>query len=75
MSFMMSKQAYLTDQGSHDMAHLMFYTPLMDGANWGADLPKSPVYLLPQFHGEPEPIDLFMILTGMWSDGTPARVM
>lgn len=75
MSFMMSKQAYLTDQGSHDVAHVMFYTPLMDGANWGADLAKSPVYLLPQFHGAPEPVNVFMVLTGMWSDGTPARVM
>ena len=75
MSYMMSKQAYLTDDGSHDVAHLMFYTPLMDGANWGADLPKSPVYLLPGFQGAPEPIDVFIVLTGRWSDGTPARAM
>jgi hypothetical protein len=32
--------------GDHNVAHLMFYTPLMDGAVWGADLPKSPVMLL-----------------------------
>jgi hypothetical protein len=75
MTYMMSKQAYLTDAGSHNVAHLMFYTPLMDGAVWGADLPKSPVTLLPQFHGAPEPIDVFIDLTGMWSDGTPAPVM
>ena len=75
MCYMMSKQAYLTDDGNHNLAHLMFYTPLMDGANWGADLPGSPVYLTPQFKGAPEPIDVFMVLTGMWSDGTPARVM
>lgn len=75
MSFMMAKQSYLTDEGSHNMAHLMFFTSLMDGANWGADLPKSPVYLLPQFKGKPEPINVYMVLTGMWSDRTPARVM
>jgi hypothetical protein len=75
MCYMMSKQSYLTDNRTHNMAHLMFYTPLIDGANWGADLPKSPVYLIPQFQGVPEPIDVFMVLTGKWSDGTPAPVM
>jgi hypothetical protein len=74
MSYMMSKTAYLTDDDDHNVAHLMFYTPLMDRANWGADLPKSPVYLNPQFKGAPEPIDVFMVLTGMWSDGTHAPI-
>ena len=45
---------------------------LMDRAVWGANMPKSPVYLNPQFEGQPEPIDVFMVLTGTWSDGTPA---
>jgi len=72
LTYMMSKEAYLTDAGDHNMAHLMFYTPLMDGAVWGADLPKSPVMLNPQF--VQERIDVFMVLTGMWSDGTPAPV-
>ena len=72
MSYMMSKEQYLTDGGHHNwMAHLMFYTPLMDGAVWGADLPKSPVMLNPQFSGAPEPIDVFMVPAGWWSDGTP----
>ena len=71
MSYMMSKQSYLGDGASHNMAHLMFYTPLMDGANWGADLPKSPVYLIPLFQGAPEPIDVFIVPTRNWSDGTP----
>lgn len=75
MSFMMSKGAYLTDRDDHNEAHLMFYTPLMDGAVWGADLKNSPVSLTPQFRGAPEPIDVFIVLTGMWSDGTPAPVM
>ena len=75
MSYMMSKEQYLTDAGDHRwMAHLMFYTPLMDGATWGADLPKSPVMLNPQFRGAPEPIDVFMVPVGRWSDGSAAPV-
>jgi hypothetical protein len=76
MSYMMSKDQYLTDSGDHRwMAHLMFYTPLMDGAVWGADVPKSPVMLNPQFRGAPEPIDVFMIPAGRWSDGTVSPAM
>ena len=71
-TYMLSKQAYLTDRGDHNMAHLMFYTPLMDKAVWGADLPKSPIMLNPQF--ALEGIDVFLVLTGMWSDGTSAPV-
>src|SRR6201981_1664547 len=43
MSYMMSKEAYLTDDDDHNVAHLMFYAPPLDGKAWGADLPKSPV--------------------------------
>ena len=79
MCFMMAKQGYLTDQGltadgAHNMAHLMFYTPARNIEDWGANLTNSPVYLNPQFNGKPEPIEVYMILTGMWSDGTPAPV-
>jgi len=86
MCYMMSKDAYLTDAGGHNLAHLMFYTPLMDGAVWGANLvdssngvsepfPGSPLLLSPQFRGNPEPINVFFMGTGMWSDGTAAPVM
>jgi hypothetical protein len=71
-TYMLSKEAYLTDRDDHNMAHLMFYTPLMDKAVWGADLPKSPIMLNPQFAREG--IDVFLVLTGMWSDGTSAPV-
>ncbi|MFZ0279349.1 MAG: hypothetical protein WA254_15120 [Candidatus Sulfotelmatobacter sp.] len=75
MCYMMSKEQYLND-GSHPnwIAHLMFYTPLMDGTLWGADLSHSPVMLAPQFGGNPEPIDVFMVPAGWWSDGTPDPV-
>jgi len=74
MSYMMSKNAYLTDDDDHNLAHLMFYTPPLDGAVWGANLPKSPVLLNPQFKGV-QPIDVFVVPVGRWSDGTPAPVM
>jgi len=74
MSYMMSKEAYLTDDGGHNLAHLMFYTPPLDAAVWGADLPKSPVMLIRQFKGA-QPIDVFIVPVGRWSDGTPAPVM
>jgi hypothetical protein len=85
MSYMMSKDAYLTDAGGHNMAHLMFYTPLMDGAVWGANIvdssnklsetfPGSPLLLAPLFKGNPEPIDVFLMETGVWSDGTTAPI-
>jgi hypothetical protein len=74
MSYMMSKEAYLTDNGGHNLAHLMFYTPPLEGKVWGADVPKSPVMLIPQFKGA-QPIDVFIVPVGRWSDGSAAPVM
>jgi hypothetical protein len=74
MSYMMSKDAYLTDRDDHNLAHLMFYAPPLDGKSWGADLPKSPVMLIPQFKGA-QPIDVFIVPVGRWSDGTSAPMM
>jgi len=74
MSYMMSKDAYLTDNGDHNLAHLMFYTPPLEGGVWGADLPKSPVMLNPQFKGV-QPVNVFVVPVAWWSDGTPAPAM
>ena len=74
MSYMMSKSAYLTDDGGHNLAHLMFYAPLLEGKDWGADLPKSPVMLIPEFKGA-QPIDVFIVSVSRWSDGSAAPVM
>jgi hypothetical protein len=70
MSYMLSKEAYLTDSGDHNLAHLMFYTPVTDGATWGADVPNSPVIFF--MTGPPGPFTVFLVPTGRWSDGTPA---
>jgi hypothetical protein len=72
MSYMLSKQAYLTDRDGHNMAHLMIYVPLTQSAAWGADLPGSPVMLGGQFQGAPEPITVFLVPVEKWSDGTAA---
>ena len=74
MSYMMAKGAYLTDRDDHNLAHLMFYAPPLDGKAWGADVPQSPVMLNPQFQGI-QPIDVFVVAVGRWSDGTPAPGM
>jgi hypothetical protein len=75
MSYMMSKQAYLTDSGGHNMSHLMIYSPLTERASWGADLQGSPVLFGGQFQGAPEPITVFLIPVGKWSDGSQAPSM
>jgi hypothetical protein len=71
MCYMMSKNAYLTDNGDHNLAHLVFFAPV-DGAALGAGLPGSPIIL---FKADPEPIGGFIVGTGMWSDGTPAPIL
>ena len=73
MSYMMSKKAYLTASGGN-LAHIMVYTPHADPATWGADMTNSPVMLNPQFK-DAEPIDVWVISVGKWSDGSPAPVM
>jgi hypothetical protein len=68
--FMMSKEAYLTDSGNHNLAHLMFEYPRMDGAALGADVPNSPVIVGTQ--NGPEPMTESIIPVGKWSDGSAA---
>ncbi|UPG96550.1 hypothetical protein [Luteibacter aegosomatissinici] len=80
MCYMMSKNAYLSAQGDHNMAHVMFYVPAKDGATWGANLPGSPLiggnywYLLPGHEAEAAalpPISVFLLATSTYSDGAP----
>ena len=81
MSYMMSKSSYLTDQGDHDMSHLMFFVPVKDAADWGANAPDTPLiggsywFFTPGHEAEIAslpPIFVFLTGTAAWSDGTPA---
>ena len=74
MCYMMSKQAYLTDDGSHNLAHVMIFTPILSGTNWGADLPNSPIAVVVQGNAA-EPYTLFIIAVSRWSDGSPVQTM
>lgn len=67
MIYMMSKEAYLTDRGGHNLAHLMFEVPKMDAAAWGADQDDSPVF---SQSFAPVPMIEFNVPVGQWSDGT-----
>ena len=57
MSFMMSKDGYLSDADDHWHPHLMFYVPKVAGASWGANLTGSPVVV--DDREVPEPPDDF----------------
>lgn len=61
MAFMMSRDAYLTDQGSHNLAHIMFELP-RDGV-----FPDSSEYFV---SWDPAPVIEFNVPVGRWSDGT-----
>ena len=71
MSFMLSKDGYLSDADSHWHPHLMFHVPKVAGASWGANLPGSPVVL--DDREVPEPQTIFMVPVSRWSDGTMAE--
>jgi len=70
---MMSKQAYLTDKGTHNLSHVMFFVPTTDAAAWGANSATSPVGLLQQ--DAIANITTFIVAVGTWSDGSAAPVM
>lgn len=83
MCYMMSKSSYLSDDGDHDMAHVMFYIPSRNGATWGANAPGSPVfggsYWFYTAGHEAEaaalpPLSVLLVGVANWSDGTPAAV-
>jgi hypothetical protein len=69
MSFMMSKDGYLSDTAGHWHSHLMFHVPKAAAATWGANLPGSPVLL--DEREVPEET-LFLVPVGHWSDGSEA---
>jgi hypothetical protein len=81
MSYMMSKSSYLTEEGDHNMPHLMFFVAVKDGADWGANAPGTPVkggnywFFTPGHEAESAnlpPMSIFITPVATWSDGTPA---
>lgn len=81
MDYMMSKSAYLTDEGDHNAPHIMFYTRVKDGKDWGSGAAGSPVMSSPYWFFTPKeesqmkglpPILVFLVMVPDWSDGTPA---
>jgi hypothetical protein len=72
MSYMMSKDQYLGDDGGHWHPHLMFHLPRMGAASWGANLDGSPVVMDTDHHEGPEPESIFMVPVDHWSDGSSA---
>jgi hypothetical protein len=69
MCYMLSKQQYLTDQGSNWHPHVMFFVPGDAAKSWGADLPGSPVIAA---NDPEERTTIFLVWVGKWSDGTLA---
>ncbi|MGE0353452.1 MAG: hypothetical protein AB7Q69_09445 [Gemmatimonadales bacterium] len=81
MDYMMSRAAYLTDEGDHNMPHLMFFTAGVDAEDWGSGVAGSPVLSAPywffsaqepsRMNGLP-PVLVFLVVVPEWSDGTSA---
>lgn len=68
MSYMLSKEGYLSDSDGHWHPHLMFFVPLTDSKVWGAGLKGSPIL------AAEDPLDhltVFLVPVSKWSDGTP----
>lgn len=81
MDYMMSKSAYLTDEGGHNIPHLMFLTAGVDAKDWGSGAAGSPVMSAPYWFFSPKepsqmkglpPILVFLVIVPDWSDGTSA---
>ncbi len=69
MSYMQSKEQYLSDNGGHPWyPHVMFFSPTIDGSEWGAGAKGSPV-LSGTLSSK---VTVFFVLVRKWSDGTLA---
>jgi hypothetical protein len=65
MAYMMSKEAYLTDRGGHNLAHVMFELP-RNGV-----FQDNPLFFV---SWDPAPVIEFNVPVGQWSDGTLVTV-
>ncbi len=69
MSYMMSRNGYLSDRDGHWHPHLMFFVPRTPPAEWGANVPGGVVMGAADNF---EPVTVFFVPLPHWSDGTPA---
>lgn len=82
MGYMMSKGAYLSDQGSHNLSHVMLFLPIRSGSYLGAAAPQSPIFSVSYWFPDPgkdnpmdrrlPPLHFFVVAVPNWSDGTLA---
>ena len=81
MDYMMAKSSWLTDEGAHNMPHLMFYTRVKDGKDWGSGAAGAPVLSSPYWFVSPQdrarmkglpPVLVFFVAVPDSSDGTSA---
>ena len=68
VSYMMSKGGYINNSVGHWYPHVMFFTPRMNPARWGANLPGSPVMADDHSYAH---TNIFLVVVPNWSDGTP----
>jgi hypothetical protein len=72
MSYMMSKQQYLGDEGHSWHPHLMWFAAGDAAKSWGANVEGSPVMAASDLGDR---MTIFLVAVGKWSDGTAAPVM
>ena len=71
MSYMMSKQQYLGDDGHAWHPHLMWFAAGDAAKSWGANLEGSPVMASPDLGDR---MTILLVAVDHWSDGTTASM-
>ena len=69
MSYMLSKESYLSDAVGHWYPHLMFHIPKTDAASWGANLDDSPVLFDPREFRSRRPSSSYQLARGRMERG------
>jgi len=69
MSYMLSRDEYLSNRDGRWLPHVMLFVPETDPKSWGAGPPESPIL---GFHLPEEHLTVFVIPVRKWSDGTLA---
>jgi hypothetical protein len=67
MCYMLSKQQFTGEAVQHWHPHLMFFVPRTPPADWGANLPESPVIGVEDAEDH---MTIYLIPVRQWSDGS-----